>query len=104
MASGRQMEALVSDLRAWASIGKVVCNFKAVSPRAIVDRVATDLRNRLKERNIELALADTFPGITCDKERTYQIFQNLLSNAIKFTREVDNPRIEIGYQDKETLH
>jgi signal transduction histidine kinase len=104
MASGRQMEALVSDLRTWASTGKIVYHFKTTSSRKIIDRVVTDLQHQLKERNIELALADSFPDITCDEERIYQAFQNLLSNAIKFTREIDNPRIEIGYRDKGNLH
>ena len=104
MASGRQMEALVSDLRTWARMGKIVYNFKTISSREIIDRVATDLRHLFEEHNIELVMAGSFPAITCDEERTYRIFQNLLSNAVKFTKGVDNPRIEIGYRDKGNFH
>jgi len=104
MASGRQMEALVSDLRTWARIGKIVYHFKTTSSRKIIDRVVTDLQHQLKERSIELALEDSLPAITCDEERLYQVFQNLLSNAIKCTKGIDDPRIEIGYQDKGNLH
>jgi PAS domain S-box-containing protein len=92
MASGHQMETLVSDLRTWARIGRIVY------------RVAADLQHQLKERNIELALAESFPVITCDEDRIYQVFQNLLSNTIKFAATVDKPRIEIGYRDQQDLH
>ena len=104
MASGGQMETLVSDLRTWASMGKIVYHFKITSSREIIDRVATDLQHQLAEGNIELMLAQSFPVITCDEERIYQVFQNLLSNAIKFTAAVDKPGIEIGYRDQQDVH
>ncbi|MDY7038873.1 MAG: ATP-binding protein, partial [Thermodesulfobacteriota bacterium] len=58
------------------------------------------LQDRLKEKGIKLVVAHNLPTIYCDRKRIYQVFENLLINAIKFTRRTDNPKIEIGYQDR----
>jgi len=34
----------------------------------------------------------------------YQVFENLLINAIKFTGNFPNPKIEVGYENREGLH
>jgi two-component system CheB/CheR fusion protein len=66
--------------------------------------VTSDLQDRLKEKGIELVVADNLPTIYCDGERIYQVFENLLVNAIKFTAAVKNPKIEIRYVDRRGFH
>jgi len=103
-ASARRMEVLVSDLLALSSIGRVVSNFEHIPSVQIVRNVTSGLQDRLKEKGIELVVADNLPTIYCDGERIYQVFENLLVNAIKFTAAVKNPKIEIGYVDRRGSH
>jgi len=103
-ASARRMEVLVSDLLALSSIGRVVSNFEHIPSVQIVRNVTSGLQDRLKEKGIELVVADNLPTIYCDGERIYQVFENLLVNAIKFTAAVKNPKIEIRYADRRGFH
>ncbi len=103
-ASARRMEVLVSDLLALSSIGRVVSPFEDVSSFQIVSNVWSGLQGRLKEKGIDLVVADNLPTIYCDGKRIYQVFENLLVNAIKFTSGAMSPKIEFGYQDGGKFH
>ncbi|MBN1840692.1 MAG: PAS domain S-box protein [Deltaproteobacteria bacterium] len=102
--SARRMEALVSDLLELSRIGRVVSAFSDVSSIEIVKNATAGLQDRLKDRGIKLAVAENLPRIHCDGERIYQVFENLIVNAIKFMGDSENPKIEIGYEDKGAFH
>jgi PAS domain S-box-containing protein len=103
-ASSLRMEALIRDLLALSRIGRVVSTFHNVPSLQIVTKVISDLEDRLKEKCVELAVADNLPTICCDPERIYQVFENLLVNGIKFTGSADRPMIEIGCRDSGDSH
>lgn len=103
-ASARRMEILVSDLGALASIGRIVSTFQHVSSLEIVNDVTSEIRDRLKEKRIELIVENNLPTIYCDRERIGQVFQNLVVNAIKYMGDATNPQIEIGYKDRGGFH
>jgi PAS domain S-box-containing protein len=103
-ASARRMEILVSDLLALSRIGQVASRFKDVSSLKIVSNVTSGLQSRLKEKGIDLVVADNLPTIYCDEKRIYQVFENLFVNAIKFTRGAKSPKIEIGCEDGGKFH
>ena len=102
--SARRMELLVSDLLELSSIGRVVSTFKDVPSHDIVSHVTTGLQDRLKEKGIELVVAQNLPTIHGDGERIYQVFENLIVNAIKFMGNTEDPKIEIGNEDREAFH
>jgi PAS domain S-box-containing protein len=104
MASGRRMEALLSDLRALSNVGRVTLTPKRVSSRDIVQGIAAELHDRIKHNRVELVISENLPRIVCDRDKLAQVFQNLLVNAIRFTKTKKNPRIEIGYEDKGAFH
>jgi PAS domain S-box-containing protein len=104
MASARRMELLVSDLLTLSRIGRIVPTFEHVASREIVRNVISGIQNRIKEKGIEVVVADNLPTIYCDGERIYQVFENLLVNAIKFTADIKKPKIEIGYEDGGDFH
>ena len=104
MASARRMELLVSDLLTLSRIGRIVPTFEHVASREIVRNVISGIQNRIKEKGIEVVVADNLPTIFCDGERIYQVFENLLVNATKFTADVKKPKIEIGHEDGGDLH
>ncbi len=103
-ASARRMEVLVADLLALSTIGGVVSTFEDVSSLEIVRNVTSGLQDQLKESRIEFVVADNLPTIYCDGDRIYQVFENLVVNAIKFMRDTKNPKIEVGYEDREDFH
>jgi len=99
MAGARRMELLVSDLLTLSRIGRIVPTFEHVASSEIVRNVISGIQNRIKEKGIEVVVADNLPTIYCDGERIYQVFENLLVNATKFTADIKKPKIEIGYKD-----
>jgi len=103
-ASGRRMELFVSDLLSLAKTGQVLSTFKDVSISEIVRDVSSRLQPRLEEKGIKLVVMDDLPTVSCDGKRISQVFENLLVNGIKFTGGVVNPKIEIGYEDREDFH
>jgi PAS domain S-box-containing protein len=103
-ANSRRMEVLVSDLLTLSRIGQVVSTFKDVSFDKIVEDVVSGLQPRLEDKGIKLTISDKLPTISCDAERICQVFENLLVNAIKFVGYTNNPKIEIGYEDREDVH
>jgi two-component system CheB/CheR fusion protein len=103
-ASAHRMELLISDLLALSRLGRVVATFRDVSLLDIVNNVVSDLQDRLKASRVEVVVADDLPVIHCDGERLYQVFDNLIGNAIKFQRSTENPKIEVGYEQKGEYH
>jgi signal transduction histidine kinase len=103
-ASALRMESLISDLLALSRIGRVVSTLNDVPSDAIVSDVISVLQDRIKQNGIELVVADNLPTIYCDGDRVCQLLENLLVNAIKFMGETKNPKIEIGYEDKEEFY
>ncbi|MBW2317466.1 MAG: PAS domain S-box protein [Deltaproteobacteria bacterium] len=103
-ASAHRMEVLVSDLLELSRIGQAVPSFKDTPSIGIVKGITSALEDRLKESKIKLTVANNLPTIYCDEERMFQVFENLLVNAIKFTSYTNNPKIEIGYEDRGGFH
>jgi len=103
-ACARHMEALVSDLLALSSIGRVESDLQAVSLPEFLREVASSLEERLEKKGIELVVAENLPTVHCDAQRIRQVFENLLANAIKFTENAKDPKIEIGYKDRGQVH
>jgi signal transduction histidine kinase len=99
LASAYRMEALITDLAALATIGRVVSAFKIASCLEIINDVTSEFQDRLNKKGIELVVAADLPIIQCDRDRIAQVFQNLLVNAIKYMGDTKNPKIEVGYED-----
>jgi signal transduction histidine kinase len=103
-ASGRHMERLITDLLSLVKTGKLTSRFQDVSSLKIVKEVEASLQPRLEEKGINLSIPDDLPMIRCDEQRMGQVLENLLVNAVKFMGNVQNPRIDVGYEDKGGLH
>jgi signal transduction histidine kinase len=103
-ASGRRMETLIADLLSLVKTGKLTSRFQDVSSLNIVKGLEASLQPRLEEKGITLSISDDLPMIRCDEKRMGQVLENLLVNAIKFMGNVQNPRIDVGYEDKGGAH
>jgi signal transduction histidine kinase len=103
-AGGRRMEALIADLLSLVKTGNLTSHFKDVSSLNIVKSLEASLQPRLEEKGIALSIPDDLPMIRCDEKRIGQVLENLLVNAVKFMGNAQNPRIDVGYEDKGELH
>ena len=88
--SGRYILELVNEILDLSKIeaGKLELNFRRASPFEIVESVAKLMRDRAREKNLELSVE--FEGelpewFETDAMRLRQILINLTGNAIKFT-------------------
>ncbi len=102
--SADRMEALLSDLLEVSRTGHAPSNFRDVSSYEIVQRVASSLEQRLKEKGVRLLIADTLPKVHGDEEKLYRVFENLMVNAMKFSRTDRVPEIEIGCNTGKDFH
>lgn len=93
------MKRLIDDLLTLSKVTRIEFSFQINKASEVIEKAVKPLKVLIDEKDIELVIAQDLPTIYCDKIRMAQVFENLLSNAIKFMGK-ENPRIEIGYQDK----
>jgi PAS domain S-box-containing protein len=103
-ASVQQIEALISDLRTLSQLGQVIIEYEEVNTSELMKEVASSFQAQLKDKGIELFVSEDLPVVRCDRRRLFQVFENLVGNAVKYMGNPENPRIEVGYQDKGDAH
>jgi signal transduction histidine kinase len=88
---------LLNALIEYTQIERIQCENEQVDLNEMVNKVIKDASI---PANIEIAITNELPIITCGKFHVARIFRNLISNAVKF---MDKPkgRIEIALMDKE---
>jgi DNA-binding response OmpR family regulator len=93
--SAQRMGELIDDLLELSRVGRAELHRADVDLSALAHEVASELRRREPERELELVVQ---PELRADADvRLLRIvFENLLSNAWKFTRKVARARIEVG--------
>jgi two-component system sensor kinase FixL len=104
MDCAERADALITDLRALSRIGRVDLELRDCSIGEIIAKIVSHLEPKLREKSIDLALAENFPTAFCHEKRIYQVFENLIVNAVKYMGLQDNPRIEVGYEDNGEFH
>lgn len=93
------MKRLINDLLSVSKTTLIEVPFQITPASEVIKEAVESLKVLIDKKGIELVIAKASPKIYCDKPRIIQVFQNLLGNSIKFM-DKENPRIEIGYQDK----
>lgn len=99
-ANVQKMDDFIDDLLELSRIGRKEPPKEDVNMGGVVDEVLEDLRSRIEEKDINVEVKGDMPTICFQRKRVYQIFSNLVSNACKYMGEPENPRIEIGFEDK----
>ncbi len=93
------MKRLINDLLSVSKTTLIERPFQITPASEVIKEAVEPFKILINKKGIELVIAKGLPKIYCDKPRIIQVFQNLLGNSIKFM-DKENPRIEIGYQDK----
>ncbi|MGZ3920083.1 MAG: ATP-binding protein [Bacteroidia bacterium] len=96
----KQMGQLITDLLAFAQMGKDNLKKSEVDMNALVKQIAEEQKSAYKGKNISLTIND-LGKIEADESMLKHVVTNLLSNALKYSSKKENIQIEVGrYQEK----
>ncbi len=93
--AGRTMESLVHDLLEFARIGRSEPKCTNVDPREVLLQLQAELKPRLEEAQVTLALPEEPPLLWCDRTQLYQVLSNLVGNALDHMGPAAEPAIEV---------
>lgn len=93
-AAAQRMGELIDDLLALSRVGRAELRRGQTSLSELARTVATELRKRDPDRQIEIEIED---GLVADADRRLMriVFENLLGNAWKFTANAERPQVEV---------
>jgi signal transduction histidine kinase len=94
-ASVARMDALITDLLKYATIGRQELRFEAVALDEVLRTVRSLMEVEIAERKAELVAPQPLPAVLGDALLLQVVFQNLLGNAIKFVPPGAVPRVEV---------
>ena len=95
VAAGRTMESLIRELLDFARIGHAGEHRTSVDPREVLQQLRGELKPRLDQLGVELAVPEDAPLLHCDRTRLYQLFSNLIGNALDHMGPCEHPCIEV---------
>jgi len=94
-----RMQTLIQDLLAFSRVGRFEGKRQQIDCNAIMDDVITDLSEKIKEMNAEVAHGE-LPALMADKSNISRLFLNLIGNALKFRKKDEPPRVIVTAERK----
>ncbi|MEO9965128.1 MAG: ATP-binding protein [Reichenbachiella sp.] len=91
-----KMAALIDDLLTFSRITRKVAEFKPIDFNLLISNIIEE--QALDEKIFEI---DQLPEAKGEKILMKQALANLIGNAIKFSSKKEQPKVQIGYADKE---
>jgi signal transduction histidine kinase len=98
-AAGR-MDALVSGLLRYATIGRQQLELRPVAVAEVVRGVMQLLEREISDRKAEIRVPDDLPTVIGDASLLQVALQNLIGNAIKFVAPGVNPQVQFSWRDE----
>lgn len=89
----RRMQQLISDLLAYAQVGREANHFRTVQLNDAVSRALASLQLAIDQEMARVCVGE-LPAMPGDEALLAQVFQNLINNALKYRSEAP-PQIEI---------
>lgn len=102
--AGRTMESLIADLLELSRIGRSGHALARANPRGVLLQLHAEIKPRLDDQGVELAIPLDPPAVVCDRTRLYQLFSNLVGNALDHMGPVRGARIEVEVREESGHH
>jgi PAS domain S-box-containing protein len=93
------MNQLIDDLLIYARFERRKISKGAMDLKALVHSVLDEHNAEITARNVEVTVNLDCETIFADAEAYHLTLRHLVENALKFTRDVSDPRLEIGGRD-----
>ncbi|MFL6228365.1 MAG: ABC transporter substrate binding protein [Pyrinomonadaceae bacterium] len=100
--STEEMSQLIDDLLAYSRIERREFKPDRLELQPLIARLVEQKRHEAAERGIEFVVKVNGGIVMADANGLVQSLRNYLDNAVKFTREVAQPRIEVGAKETTT--
>ncbi|MGZ3845437.1 MAG: PAS domain S-box protein [Flavisolibacter sp.] len=92
-----RMRTLIDDLLAYSRVSRGSLEFTEVDLSQKLQLVLGDLELQVQEKHAQV-MAEALPVVRGNSRQLQQLLQNLLNNALKYSKEGENPRIDIFYE------
>jgi PAS domain S-box-containing protein len=96
IASTDKMQALLRELLELSRVGRVKNPSERIPFNSIVEEALKLIDGQLSSNAQCIEVMPDMPGVYGDRLRLVEVVQNLLDNAIKFSRQREDPRIDVG--------
>jgi signal transduction histidine kinase len=94
-----KMSQLIDDMLSFSRAGRTEIRLKQIDVNRLVNNVLRDYTEVIKEKDVEVKVGD-LPELLCDQNMIQQVFSNLISNGIKYSKETEQPKVKIGFDEK----
>lgn len=98
--ASKRMASLIKNLLQYSQIGQME-KPEEVNCNEVLKDVSQDLRNKIKDKNVQIKINNELPTVWGYPDALHQLFQNLISNGIKFQSNGNNPIVEISSKRNE---
>jgi signal transduction histidine kinase len=95
--NAERLEELLRDLLEYPRRLRIVGPLQPHDVGRIVADAVDGLQELAREAAVDVVVAPDMPTIPCDARRVQQVFHNLVENAIKHARDVEDPRVHVGW-------
>lgn len=97
----KKMGQLIDDILLLSRAGRQEMNIGQLDIGALAKNVYNEFGQETESRNINFIVED-LPNVEADRALMTQVLTNLIGNAIKFTKQTENPRIEVGFTEDDS--
>jgi len=99
-----QMDQLIDNLLDYTRIDVNIDECEQVDMAELLKEALNELDFLIRKNNYDFSINKELPAVFCKRNLMLRVFTNLLSNAIKYSKDIEQPKIEIGYISDEIFH
>lgn len=101
-ALAKKMDQLVVDILEYSRLSHLEeMTFTEIDVKDLIDEILDFFNARINYPETTIKIADDLPHIFGDRRMLFQLWSNLLNNALKYSAEKEDPKVVIGYTEKE---
>ncbi|MFO7766064.1 MAG: PAS domain S-box protein [Pelovirga sp.] len=95
-----RMDELLAALLALSRVGRTEGDPQTIHAAELIEQCLVSLSGSVREKQIDIRVAEIDQKLSGDPVRLGQIWQNLVENAIKYLGDQPRPRIDIGVEQR----